>query len=47
MAYTVTRILQTYERIEDRNESFPGFKSDIVLQPANGVNVAFVKAEKA
>ncbi|CAK4032168.1 related to n-alkane-inducible cytochrome P450 [Lecanosticta acicola] len=47
MAYSVTRILQTFERVEDRNQSFPGTKTDIVLQPANGVHVAFIKAKKA
>jgi len=47
MAYTVTRILQTYEKVEDRNPCFPGLKADIVLQPANGVSVAFIKGEKA
>lgn len=43
MAYTVVRILQTYERIESRQEEFPMFRSDIVLQPAKGVKVAFYK----
>ena len=49
MAYTIVRILQTYERIEGRNEEFPMMKSDIVLQPAHGVKVAFHRAtpEKA
>lgn len=41
MAYTVVRILQRFGRIEDRNEEFPGMRTDIVLQPANGVHVAF------
>jgi len=41
MAYTVVRILQTFERVESRNDQFPGFKSDIVLQPQAGVEVAF------
>ena len=43
MGYTVARILQTYERIECRMDQFPGLKSDIVLQPADGVHVAFHK----
>lgn len=41
MAYTVVRILQTYERVECRQDEFPGFRSDIVLQPEKGVLVAF------
>ncbi|KAF2173799.1 hypothetical protein M409DRAFT_16070 [Zasmidium cellare ATCC 36951] len=47
MAYTVTRILQTFERVESRMDGFPGTKSDIVLQPARGVYVAFVKGQKS
>ncbi|KAK4498135.1 hypothetical protein PRZ48_010791 [Zasmidium cellare] len=47
MAYTVTRILQTFERVESRMDGFPGTKSDIVLQPARGVYVAFVQGEKS
>ena len=43
MAYTVVRILQTFERIECRQEEFPGFKSDIVLQPQKGVEIAFLQ----
>lgn len=45
IAYTVTRILQTFERVESRQEGFPGTKTDIVLQPQKGVYVAFVKGE--
>jgi len=45
MAYTVVRILQKFERVEDRNEAFPGMRTDIVLQPANGVHVAFFEAK--
>lgn len=45
MAYTVVRILQTYERLECRMDEFPMLKSDIVLQPAHGVKIAFFKAE--
>ena len=45
MAYTVVRILQTYERIECRQEEFPMFRSDIVLQPAKGVKIAFYRRE--
>lgn len=44
MAYTVVRILQHFSRVEDRNGGvFPGWRTDIVLQPANGVNVAFMR----
>ena len=45
MAYTVVRILQTYERVECRQKEFPMFRSDIVLQPAKGVKVAFHRRE--
>jgi len=47
MAYTVVRILQTYERVECRMDQFPMLKSDIVLQPALGVHVAFFTEGKA
>ncbi|GAB7360939.1 hypothetical protein MBLNU230_g0923t1 [Neophaeotheca triangularis] len=43
MAYTVVRILQTYESLDCKSEEFPGLKSEIVLQPARGVKVAFHK----
>lgn len=46
MAYTVVRILQTYERVDSRQDEFPMFRSDIVLQPAKGVRVAFYQREK-
>ena len=45
MAYTVVRILQTYERMECRHLEFPMFRSDIVLQPGKGVRVAFSRRE--
>ena len=41
MAYTIVRILQTFERVEWRGTVEPGFRSDIVLQPARGVEVGF------
>nr|POE48007.1 cytochrome p450 52a13 [Quercus suber] len=47
MAYTVVRILQTFERIESRMASEPALKADIVLQPAPSVDVAFFRAEKS
>jgi cytochrome P450 len=49
MAYTVTRMLQRYERIENRMPEKPKFRSDIVLQPASPVLVDFyeVGSEKA
>ena len=44
MGYTVVRILQQFEKVEDRSGGvFPGWKTDIVLQPANGVKVAFTR----
>lgn len=46
MAYTIVRILQTFERIECRMDQFPLLKSTIVLEPALGVHVAFLKGEK-
>lgn len=47
MAYTVTRILQRYERVETRmNGEEPGWQSDIVLQPAKGVRVALYESKK-
>jgi len=47
MAYTVIRILQRYERVENRMAAPPEYKADIVLQPADGVHIAFVEGEKA
>ena len=44
MAYTITRILQKYDRIENRMDAPPPLKCDIILQPANGVQVAFREA---
>lgn len=46
MAYTVCRLLQTFARIECRTDEIPQLKSDIVLQPAHGVRVAFFKEAK-
>jgi cytochrome P450 len=44
IGYTVVRILQQFSRVEDRSGGeFPGWRTDIVLQPANGVKVAFVR----
>ena len=39
----VSRILQTFSRVDSRQDEPPMFRSDIVLQPANGVKVAFQK----
>jgi len=49
MAYTVTRILQRYDRIENRMKAPAVFKADIVLQPADGVQLSFFQShsEKA
>ncbi|EMC96093.1 hypothetical protein BAUCODRAFT_71913 [Baudoinia panamericana UAMH 10762] len=46
LAYTLVRLLQSFERIECRTDEFPMMKTDIVLQPAQGVYVAFIKGEK-
>lgn len=46
MGYTVTRILQKYERVENRMSAPPKWKADIVLQPAEGVHIAFIPARK-
>lgn len=45
MAYTVVRILQTFDRIECRMQDFPLLKAEIVLSPASGVHIAFLKGE--
>lgn len=39
MAYTVVRILQTFERIECRQEKHPRFRSDIVCDPPRHVSL--------
>lgn len=41
MAYTVVRILQTFDRLECKQYEHPGFRSDIVLQPNSGVSMVF------
>ncbi|KAK5115778.1 hypothetical protein LTR62_000867 [Meristemomyces frigidus] len=41
LAYTTVRLLQTFDRIECRMDGFPLLRTDIVLQPAKGVHVAF------
>ncbi|KAK3068836.1 hypothetical protein LTR53_013282 [Teratosphaeriaceae sp. CCFEE 6253] len=46
LAYTLVRILQTFERVECRMDEFPMLKTDIVLQPALGVDIAFLRSEK-
>ncbi|KAF2724376.1 putative P450 monooxygenase [Polychaeton citri CBS 116435] len=47
MAYTVVRIFQTFQRLECRTPEFPMLRSEIVIQPAHGVYVAFHKGGKA
>lgn len=37
------RIFQTFSRVESKQDEHPGFRSDIVLQPAKGVKVAFYR----
>ncbi|KAK3674557.1 hypothetical protein LTR78_005643 [Recurvomyces mirabilis] len=46
LAYTVVRILQTFDRIECRMDEAPLLRTDIVLQPAKGVHVAFLGGKK-
>jgi cytochrome P450 len=46
MAYTVIRIMQRYDRFECRMDKPPGMKTDIVLQPAEGVQLAFFEAAR-
>lgn len=41
MAYTLTRVFQRYSRIENRMPAKPRLRSDIVLQPAEDIMVAF------
>jgi cytochrome P450 len=47
MAYTTTRIFQTFESLESRLTARPEFKADIVLLPAGGVKVALHKPQKS
>ena len=39
MQYTLVRLLQRFERIECRMPAAPKMRSDIVLQPLEGVEV--------
>ncbi len=42
MGYTLTRIFQEFEHVENRmNGVEPGMRADVVLQPAKAVKVAF------
>lgn len=51
MGYTVVRLLQRFEGVESRMEAIEGdqggpcLKAEIVLQPGQGVVVAFVEGE--
>jgi len=45
IAYTTTRILQTYSRVECRMEGVPKEQAEIVLQPKDGVHVVFCRDE--
>lgn len=49
MGYVLTRLFQRYERIENDMPVGvePRLKADIVLQPADGVRVAFWEAKGA
>ncbi|KAG9671044.1 putative cytochrome 52A4, partial [Aureobasidium melanogenum] len=44
VAYTVVRILQTYSRVECNMAETPKMKIDIVVQPAEPVNLVFHRA---
>jgi cytochrome P450 len=50
MAYILTRLFQRYDRLEnhmgDIDGGHPTLKAEIVLQPGDGVRIAFWKAEK-
>lgn len=46
MAYTTIRIMQKYDRIENRMTKPPGMQTDIVLQPSDGVQLAFFEVQK-
>ena len=41
LAYTITRIFQKYERIENHMPAPPEYRTDIVLQPASPILVKF------
>jgi cytochrome P450 len=41
MAYTIARILQRFDHIENRMKTSPSYKTDIVLQPLEAVDLAF------
>lgn len=49
MGYTIVRLLQTFERIENHmdkvDQGDPCLKAEIVLQPGQGVRVAFFESE--
>jgi hypothetical protein len=47
MQYTVVRIFQKYSRLENRMSGPAKYRADIVLQPADGVEMAFFESEKA
>lgn len=46
MAYTLVRIFQQYASVQYMATEEPGLRSDIVLQPSRGVQVAFRRGEK-
>jgi cytochrome P450 len=51
MGYTIVRLLQTFDRLEHHmgpiDAGDPCLKAEIVLQPGQGVRVAFLQSEKA
>jgi hypothetical protein len=50
MGYTIVRLLQKFEKIENHmgkvDSGDPCLKAEIVLQPGQGVRVAFLESEK-
>ena len=47
MAYATARMCQVFERIEERSgekRGSVGYRTDIVLSPANGVKVGLIRA---
>ena len=50
MGYTIVRMLQKFERIENYMYAVDGghacLKAEIVLQPGDGVRVGFVEAQR-
>ncbi|KAF2687986.1 cytochrome P450 [Lentithecium fluviatile CBS 122367] len=41
MGYTLVRLLQKFERVDNKMDGSPGLHADVVLQPGKKVNLAF------